>query len=205
MDPAGQAEGAGQGGAPGAPARPRQSLGWVLEELIPLPQATYGRLRAKFDRFDRQRCGQLTDTDLQAAYSTATEEFPIVAARCLVRLFSSEGQVSFNQFLYLDRFSIVVLSVYRRRAAGPAIPLSELPTALSDLGVALSSSVCAGLTTSPLCKGPLVAQGYLSFVSFFAVCSFVVLALTRFQRWGRGSDTVALTAEKLVSALLWFI
>jgi len=197
------AEHAGQGGEP-SPC-PKQNLDWVLEALVPLVPKTYERLKAKFLRFDQARCGLLTDQDVQQAYSTPTEEFPLVSARCLVRLFSPDGQINFNEFLYMDRFSIVVLSIYQRRMVGPALPFSALPVALSDMGITLPQPVCTGLTNSPLCRGPLSAEGYLTFVDFFAVSSFVVLALIRFQRWAKGGDTITLTSEKMVSAMLWFV
>eukprot|EP00768_Dysnectes_brevis_P008365 gnl/Dysnectes_brevis/752_a826_4733.p1 GENE.gnl/Dysnectes_brevis/752_a826_4733~~gnl/Dysnectes_brevis/752_a826_4733.p1 ORF type:complete len:193 (-),score=52.52 gnl/Dysnectes_brevis/752_a826_4733:50-628(-) len=188
---------------PRQPVQP-QGAHWLSSRFSAIPPHVMAQLQQKFHSIDSDHSGFISVAELQNAFSTPSFAFPTNTAKSLVRMFSSHGQISFQQFAQLDQFVSSISNTFQQhdRDRSGSIGVREMPMAMHQLGFQLNQTTLNALmqTYDPH------QTGFIEYSGFLAACVLCGLARTLFSNWdvsSTGSITVGL--EQVVAMALWFV
>lgn len=162
------------------------------------------KLLVGFRELDVDSSGFLAVPELQSCLSRSLgPQVPLLAARLLARVFTSQGQVSFDQYALLHSFVADCIQGFRDQAGGSGL------LGVEDLGECLRR---IQLSISPDTLRALVLvlddtrSGGLSLPAYLEVCAVCLLSRELFaslDAQGKGEAVIGL--EHVMRIALWFV
>lgn len=161
-------------------------------------------LRAKFVQCDVDNSGYISAFELQSLLSTEANQFPTSAARMLVRIYSRQGQISFEEYVQIESF----VELCRTAFHGPTgenrrqLKRTEVSEALLSLGLNFTPE-----TISLLFKHfDSTHTGMLTLSQWHCLASLCLLGRRLFNEWdvqSKGELVIGLEQTLLIG--LWFL
>ncbi|ESU35634.1 Programmed cell death protein-like protein [Giardia duodenalis] len=161
-------------------------------------------LRYRFSLLDADKSGSITFDELVAAFSTSSFRFPIAAAKSLIRCVSSKPSITFEGFVYVDRFVLHCNQVFQQfdRDNSGALSASELPNALNQIGFSVTPQTAVALIGA-FDSGNRGALEYPQFLAAASLCCLNYSILQKFDPSQTGRVTLGYNELCILS--LWFV
>jgi len=162
------------------------------------------KLLEGFREMDVDSSGFLAVPELQSCLAHSIGiQVPLLAARLLARVFTSQGQVSFEQYALLHSFATDCVQGFRERVGGSAL------LDVDDLGECLRR---IRLNISPdTLKALILAlddthSGRLTLPVYLEVCALCLLSRELFSSLdAQGTGEALIGLEQVVRIALWFV
>lgn len=161
------------------------------------------QLKEKFNGVDVDGSGYISATELQMIFSTPKAVFPIMAAKMLVRIYSTQGQVSYEEVVNLDAFVAKCVEAFSSLATeGRQLPGAELGKAFAAIYLRFTQQTVDALMQH-FDKG---RTGSLSLQDFLSLCGICLLGRTLFAEWDtQDKGELVVGIEQVLTIGLWFI
>lgn len=159
-------------------------------------------LKSMFTKADVDNSGYISICEVQNLLSTESFRFPLQSARMLVRIYSSQGQISFDDFMQIEGFASYAIGVFHgEKGDRKAIQRSEVADALMQMRLNFTSE-----TLEMLFKHfDTNDSGSLSLPQWIRLTSLCLLGRRLFTEWDvqvKGELTIGLEQVLLIGT--WF-
>ncbi|TNJ29768.1 Programmed cell death protein-like protein [Giardia muris] len=161
-------------------------------------------LKYRFNLLDSDKSGRITFDELVTAFSTTTFRFPVAAAKCLIRCVTTQPYITFDGFVYVDRFVLHCNQVFQHFDHDNTGTLSsgELPDAMNQIGFNISAQTALTLIDT---FGSCARNG-LEYPQFLAAASVCCMNYSLLQQLDTTqSGTITLGFDELCTLSLWYV